>query len=257
MGLKRQLDSLDGLDPKFHAAYVKNPDEEAGGFILDVDDWPDVSGLTRTVRVLRKTEDQYKAFQKALGNKTAEELQAMMTEHETLKNQIALLDDPSKVKDQLEKLTADMKKNYEGTITGLETKLRDTETNLVKAQGDVKRGKIRHGLDAEMRSANVLSQHYDDVYLRADQFDEIDGQLVVINEQGEPLRSRRDATKLKPASEWFEERTKDKPGWFKASESGGPNGGRGSARGQVIDRNDAAAVSANLAAIAKGDVRVQ
>lgn len=255
MALKRHESALDGVDEKYHDLYKPNPEPD-GGFLLDVEDWPDVGGLNRTVRVLRKTEDQFKAFQKALGNRSAEEIQAVLSEHETFRNQIALLDDPGKVKEQLDKMTADMRKTFEGDIAGLNTKLRETETKLVGAQQEAHRSKIMRGLEHQARSANVLPEFYDDVYLRANQFDEIDGELVVVNDQGEPMRSKRDATQLKPAAEWFDDMAKAKPGWFKQSESGGPKGGNGG-RGQlVIDRNDHAAVAANMDGIIRGDVKV-
>jgi hypothetical protein len=254
MGLKRKLDSLDGVDMGLRAFYKPAGDNEEG-FLLDVDDWPDVGGLQRTVRVLRKTEDEYKGFRKALGNRDAEELKTILSEYETLKQQVALLDDPAKVKDELAKLTADMKKNYEGMIDGLNTKLRETESMLVATQGEVKRGIIMRGLEQQARTANVLPEYLDDIYLRAGQFDEIDGQLVVINDQGEPLRSKKDATQLKPASEWFDEMAKMKPGWFKGSESGGAKGGAGS-RVMTIPREDSEAIAANLKGIIDGTIRV-
>ena len=256
MGLKRHVSTLEGVDEKYHDLYTANTEPGGDGFLLDVEDWPDVGGLNRTVRVLRKTEDEYKSFQKALGGRTKDEIQALLGEHETMRNQIALLEDPGKVKDQLEKMTADMKKNYEADITGLTTKLRDTETRLVGAQQEAHRGKIMRGLEHQARAANVLPEFYDDVYLRANQFDEIDGELVVVNDQGEPLRSKRDATQLKPAAEWFDDMAKTKPGWFKQSESGGPKGGPGGRTASVIDRTDAAAVAANLDGIIRGDVKV-
>jgi DNA-binding transcriptional MerR regulator len=247
--LKLTVDSLDGVDKALHGLY----EERDGKFHLAVEDLPDVAGINAALdkerRRSKELTDSLKPWQ-GLGIEL-DEVKKLAETREAIEREKANL---GKTKDQQ---YAELQKSFEQKLTPLQKQIETLEKERAQARQDLEMHRVKGALRSAAITAKVKPEFFDDVEMRANQFRFIEGQVIAVGSDGEPLRSQKDARNNLLPDEWMEGMAKAKPGWFEGSSGGGAGGGQMGARAGTVSRDDPMAIGANLDKIAKGQVVVQ
>lgn len=204
MALAREVDSLDGIDEKYHGFYAK---QENGKYLwADLEDVGNLKGALKKERDGREfTEKELKAF-KDLGL-TAEQIRELKD------SKGGEPKPPEDVEKLIAKRLAEKEKEWEPVR--LERDALKAEVRTLKLTDKVRADFVAAGgieADAELMLADPLTQH------RFDLNDK--GKIVVLDEDGDP-------TGMTP-KEFFEKVYKGKrPKFFKGTGAGGSGASSG------------------------------
>ena len=205
MGLPLEPTSLEGIPEEYHKLYVS---QDAGGYKMDVDGLPDVTGLKSTVHALREYEKKAKELETKYAGIDPEEVERLRKEAAAAKQEAALKGKSEE--ERLAVLTENMRSTYEGKLTGATEQIGKLTKDVETSKKDLRNFRIHQDLDDASRATKVKPEHYDDVRKREDEFDVVDGVTVAML-GGEPRRSAKDATKFMDPKEWLELISPTKP----------------------------------------------
>lgn len=248
--LKTRIASLDEIDESIRDAAKVFYVERDGGFDLDAD-LPDVGGINATLvkerKRARELADQVKQFEGV----DLEKYKALLAREE----EFSRADEANKGK--LSEVLAKYQKDHAVQMDELRTQLKTLQDERDQARQDKVRIQIEREFEEAARKRKVRQAYMDDVRLRAAQAGLVDGKVLMLGADGEPLISPKTGQVVTP-DEWLATMEEAKPDWFEASTGGGATGPGPRRLGpRTIDRADRDAFIAHVDKIAKGEVQVR
>ena len=257
MALKAIEASLDDVDDKYHDLYVEN---DKGEFVLEVEDSDFKSKInefrtnnTDLKKQIEAAQKQMESFKDVDPTKYA----AMQKELLTYKDKTLL--DEGKVEELLEQRTERMRSEYTDKFSKLETIAEESQKSSEKYQLQLSKIAVNDAVMKGIASSKALVRAgaAEDLLARASRVWSVDeeGKIRAKDPSGNILYGMDGKAPL-TTEEWVLGLHKEAPFLFEASKGGGAGGsGTGDGDPSRISVTDKAAFSANIEAIAKGEVK--
>lgn len=223
MGLKAQLDSLDGLDEKIQGLYTKTED---GKFKLDVEGLDTGDGLKSALQkereIARDAQKRLKELQtqfEGIDPVAAKDLLSKVNQSEE-----ARLIADGKIEEVIKQRTVRMQAEYDAKLKEAEGKMTAAEQRAARRDAQVLENQIRQAAT----EAGIHKHAIDDALLRArTQFSLSDSDAAVaLGSDGQPVYGKDGQTPLS-LKEWFDSMKNAAPHWYPAGSSGSGAGGGG------------------------------
>ena len=259
MALKPVIESLDDVDDKYQDLYEEN---DKGEFVLVVEDSDFKAKInefrTNNTDLKKQIEDAQKQME-SFKDVDPAKYKAMQEELLTYKDKTLL--DEGKVDELLEKRTERMRSEYTDKFSKLETIAAESQRNAEKYQLQLSKIAVNDAVMKGIASSKALVRAgaAEDLLSRASRVWSVDedGNIRAKDPSSGNIIYGMDGKAPLTTEEWVIGLHKDAPFLFEASKGGGA-GGSGNDGGDPnkISSHDKEAFSANLEAIAKGDVKV-
>lgn len=259
MKLKAVLESLDGLDDTLKGLYT----ERNGKFYIDaegVEFEEDVKALKNALQRERDGKksltEQLKAFE-GIGDpeKALEALNKLnKMEEDNLLSE-------GKLEELLEKRTENMRKDFENQVKALTRAADESKQAAETLRGELSTLKVDNQLQSLGAKIGVRPEAMEDFLYRGRKIFKLqeDGRVLPLDGEKQTIFDKDGRNPLS-MEEWGSGMTEIAPHLFAGSSGGGAShqqGTGGSVLGKLINAADGQAMSDNIEAIARGEVRVQ
>lgn len=234
MGIKAQLETLDGLDEPLQALYTQTED---GTYKLAVEGLEDNSGLKSALQkereAAREAQRRLKEMQARYDGIDPEQTKELLSKIN--QSEEARLIAEGKIDEVIKSRTERMKAEYEAKLSETERQAQQAMERAKKRDLQVLENQIRQAA----AESGVHKNAYEDVLLRARNVFSLsdNDEAVALGADGNPVYGKDGSTPLSP-KEWLESLRDNAPHLFPAQASGSGAGSTGTSIGGRTKRSE-------------------